>query len=177
MDRPRDLVGCCGLYCGLCAKYQSRAPSRCVGCRMGEQHFWCSIWNCCVKKHGFDTCAECSEVFACAIFTRRKVEEWIPAAENLRRIEDGGVGKWLKEQKERQRLVEKLLQQFNDGRSMSLYCKACARMPVELLTRAIHESKKKIARGPAAASDAKSRAKAMKATLEDLARKAKIHLG
>ena len=27
-NEAKDLIGCCGLYCGLCAKYQLKAPSR-----------------------------------------------------------------------------------------------------------------------------------------------------
>ena len=104
-NQARNLIGCCGLYCGLCNKYQSKAPSRCIGCKLGEQHSWCSIWNCCVKKHGFETCTECSQIFDCAIFVRRKVAEWIPAADNLRQIKEVGLENWLEEQKERHTLV------------------------------------------------------------------------
>jgi hypothetical protein len=175
-NEARNLVGCCGLYCGLCNKYQSQAPSRCVGCRLGGQHSWCSIWVCCVKKHGFDTCAGCSEIWTCAIYTRRKVTEWIPAADNLRQIRADGLENWLQGQKERQRVLEELLQDYNEGRSMSLYCKACARMPVELVSRAMEESKARLASDQVDASDVKSRAKAMKAAIRDLASKEDIHL-
>lgn len=172
----KNLVGCCGLYCGLCNKYQSKAPSRCIGCRLGEQHAWCSIWNCCVKKHGFETCTECGEIFHCAIFLRRKVVEWIPAADNLRQIKDVGLKRWLKEQKERQGLLEALLENYNEGRSMSLYCKACARMPIDMINKAIKEAEEKLAVGKVAKSDVKSRAKILKAVIKDLALKLNINL-
>jgi len=175
-NEARDLIGCCGLYCGLCNKYQSKAPSRCIGCKLGEQHSWCSIWNCCVKKHGFETCAECSEVFSCAIFTRRKVAEWIPAAANLSQIKEIGLENWLKDQKERQRLVEELLENYNEGRSMSLYCKVCARMPIELVNSAITQSKKELAGKQVDQSDVKSKAKILKAIIKDLDSKANVNL-
>ena len=114
-NEAKNLIGCCGIYCTLCNKYQSKAPSRCIGCKLGEQHSWCSIWNCCTKKHGFETCAECSEIFDCPIFLRRKVAEWTPAADNLRQIKEVGLENLLKEQKERQTLVEELLQNYNEG--------------------------------------------------------------
>jgi hypothetical protein len=79
-----------------------------MGCRLGEQHSWCSIWNCCVKKHRFETCTECGEIFDCIIFMRRKVLEWIPAADNLNQIKEVGLESWLREQKERQVLLEEL---------------------------------------------------------------------
>lgn len=175
-SQAKSLVGCCGLYCGLCSKYQSKAPSRCVGCQLGEQHSWCSIWNCCVKKHGFQTCTECSEIFNCPIFVRRKVGEWIPAADNLRRIKDDGLEAWLREQQERQALLEVLLEHYNEGRSMSFYCKACARMPIDLINKAIEEAKAELAEKQVDDSDTKAKAKTLKAAIEASALKSNITL-
>jgi len=31
VEEERNLIGCCGIFCGLCTKYQSKAPSRCIG--------------------------------------------------------------------------------------------------------------------------------------------------
>ncbi len=55
----RDLVGVCGLYCGLCPRFQSQARSRCLGCQLGEQHSYCSVYRCCVTRRGLFTCAGC----------------------------------------------------------------------------------------------------------------------
>jgi hypothetical protein len=175
-SEAKNLIGCCGLYCGLCNKHQSKAPSRCIGCGLGEQHSWCSIWNCCEKKHGFESCTECSEIFKCTIFLRRKVADWIPAADNLRQIREAGLETWLKEQTKRQALLEELLWNYNEGRSMNFYCKVCARMPIELINRAIKESKKELAGEKVDESDVKSRAKILKAIIADLALKTDINL-
>ena len=172
----KDLAGCCGLYCGLCSKYQSKAPSRCLGCRVGEQHSWCSIWNCCVKKHGYEMCTECSEVFNCKIFQRRKVAEWIPAFENLRQIQKVGLEIWLKEQKQRLELVEELLEKYNEGRSMSFYCKVCARMPVDMINRVVKEAEELFACEKIDKSDIKSKAKIVKAVFTGCAVEADINL-
>ncbi len=172
----KNLIGCCGLYCGLCNKYQSKAPSRCLGCQLGEQHSWCSIWNCCVKKRKFEICTECSEIFNCQIFLRRKVSDWIPAAENLRQIKNAGMENWLKEQKERQALLEALLQDYNEGRSMNLYCKVCARMPIDLINKALEQTKGKLAEAKLDNSDMKSRAKVFKLVIKDLALEFSINL-
>jgi hypothetical protein len=172
----KNLIGCCGLYCGLCSKYQSKAPSRCIGCKLGEQHSWCSIWNCCVKKHKFETCIECEEVFLCNIFLRRKVVEWIPAADNLAQIKEFGLESWLREQEERQALVEELLQNYNEGRSIHLYCKVCARMPIDLINKAIEKAKEKLAGEKVDELDMKSKAKILKAVVKDLALNANVNL-
>ena len=173
----KNLIGCCGLYCGLCSKYQSKAPSRCVGCRLGEQHSWCSIWVCCVKKHGFEACTECGEIFDCQIFVRRKVAEWIPAAHNLHQISEEGIENWLGKQKERQALLEALLQNYNEGRSMSLYCRVCARMPVDLIRATMKEAEDRIAGEKVTPSDVKSKARILKTVVEALASEDNIDLG
>jgi hypothetical protein len=175
-NEANGLIGCCGLYCGLCSKYQSKAPNRCAGCKLGEQHSWCSIWNCCVKKHEFETCIECKEVFTCDIFLRRKVAEWIPAVDNLDQTKKVGLEKWLEEQKERQALLERLLKNYNEGRSMSFYCKTCARMSVGLINKAVKEANKKFVTEKVDKSDIKSKAKILKTVFKDLALKADVNL-
>jgi hypothetical protein len=172
--KAKTLIGCCGLYCGLCSKYQSNAPSRCIGCKLGEQHSWCSILNCCSKKHKYETCAECPDIFKCVIFLRRKVNEWVPATNNLNQIKKAGLNKWLKEQKERQASLEELLWGYNDGRSMSFYCRVCSNMPIECIKEAIKGTQKKIERENANKSDIKSKANIMKTLINDIAVKYKF---
>jgi hypothetical protein len=107
---------------------------------------------------------------------RRKVGEWIPAAENLRQIKKAGLENWLEEQRERQGVLEKLLHNYNEGRSMGFYCKVCARIPVGSINSAMNEAKKKITDEKIVRSDLKSKAKIMKAALKASAFKANIRL-
>ncbi len=107
---------------------------------------------------------------------RRKVEEWIPAAANLRQIKDYGLEDWLKEQKQRQTLLEGLLQNYNEGRSMSFYCKACARMSIKLINESIEEANREIVSKKIDKSDIKSKAKIMKTVIKDSALKANVNL-
>ena len=102
--------------------------------------------------------------------------EWIPAPDNCRQIKEAGLESWLNKQMERQTILEELLQNYNEGRSMAFYCKACAKMPVDLIHRAINEAKESISSEKADQSDVKSKAKVFKATLKDLALKAGIDL-
>jgi hypothetical protein len=129
-----------------------------------------------VKKHGFTTCAECGDVFGCALFQRRKVADWIPAAQNLRQILKAGLESVLEEQEDRQGLLEELLHLYNEGRSMSLYCKACARMPVHMIVKALEQTKESIKGAKGDRPDVKSRAVLMKAAIQDQASKARIDL-
>lgn len=102
--------------------------------------------------------------------------EWIPAADNLQQIKKAGIKTWLKEQKERQSLLEKMLCNFNEGRSMSFYCKACARMPIDLVNKAIRIAKEKLKKEKIDKSDIKSKAKILKTAIKDSALKAHINL-
>ncbi len=95
--------------------------------------------------------------------------EWIPVADNCRRIEEAGLENWLKEQMERQMILEELLQHYNEGRSMTFYCKVCARIPIDLIRRTVKEAKKNITSEKIDPSDVKSKAKILKSTFKDLA--------
>ncbi|MQY55780.1 MAG: DUF3795 domain-containing protein [Dehalococcoidia bacterium] len=173
-----NLAGCCGIFCGLCSKYQSKAPSRCIGCRLGEQHSWCSIYRCCVMKKGFTTCAECQE-YPCERYSRRGwgADQWSQTAvQNLERIKGTGMKDWLKEQRKRRLLLENLLTNYNEGRSMSFYCLAVALMPSGLIDKAISELKEKLAINQIDNSDIKAKATTLRGIIQGLAREAGIEL-
>lgn len=168
----KNLAGCCGIFCGLCTKYQSKAPSRCLGCRLGEQHSWCSTYRCCVMKRGLVTCIECDD-YPCERLLRihwASDQESRTAQKNLERIREAGLEVWLGEQRERRLLLESLLDNYNDGRSMSFYCIASALMPVELMSRAVNEM---LATGSSSDLDMKGKARAI---IEDSASKSGVEL-
>jgi len=178
MTEEIDLAGPCGVFCGLCTKYQSKAPSRCLGCRPGEQHSWCSIYRCCVIKKGLLTCIECEE-YPCERYTRRGwgTDQVSRAAQDsLSNIKDAGIESWLSEQKERRLAVEELLDSYNDGRSMSFYCLACTLMPVNLLNQSISIIKQRLSDSQIDSSDTKATAKALREIIQSLASEADIDL-
>ena len=53
-----DLVGCCGLYCGVCRSLKTGEAANCCCATNESASKWCGIRNCC-KENGFKTCAEC----------------------------------------------------------------------------------------------------------------------
>jgi hypothetical protein len=69
-------------------------------------------------------------------------------------------------------LVEQLLASYNEGRSMSFYCAACALMSPGLILQAIDETKRTLADKQLDRSDLKAKAKAMRATIQNLASQA-----
>ena len=98
------------------------------------------------------------------------------AQDSLNSIKNNGVEKWLKEQKERRLAVEKLLENYNDGRSMSFYCSACIVMPISLINQAIDEMKQRLSDNHIDSSDVKAKAKALRAIIEELALPSDIEL-
>jgi hypothetical protein len=99
-----------------------------------------------------------------------------PAIPNLDRIREVGLETYLEEQRERRLLVEHLLDHYNEGRSMSFYCRACALMPPDLIRQAIGEMEEMLVSQQVNGSDLKAKAKAMRATIQDLASQAGIDL-
>ena len=98
--------------------------------------------------------------------------------ENLDEIKKLGLDNWLKGQRERRLLVENLLDNYNDGRSMSFYCKVCivSPVPVEVINRTIEEARGKFVSNKISDSDMKAKAKLVKSTIQDLALKSGIDL-
>jgi len=99
-----------------------------------------------------------------------------PALPNLERIREVGLETYLEEQRERRLLVEHLLANYNEGRSMSLYCVACALMPPDLIRQAIGEMETRLASKQVDGSNLKAKAKAMRSSIQGLASQAGIDL-
>lgn len=169
-----QLQGACGLYCGLCPRHQSICASRCPGCQLGEQHSYCSVWRCAVQRRNYLTCAECAE-YPCAKLKRcigEGADSFLshqPCYPNLDRIRNQGLADHLTKARERREMLEQLLAHYNDGRSMSFFCVAAALLSPERLHQAIGELDESITVGRVDGGDIKSRAKAMRLTLEELA--------
>jgi hypothetical protein len=53
----RNMVACCGLYCGACRSY---LKGRCPGCHENTKAGWCPQRKCCAE-HQYATCADCKE--------------------------------------------------------------------------------------------------------------------
>jgi len=174
-------VGACGLDCVLCPRYYTEKKSKCDGCGSAYSYaaVGCKIFRCCVKERNFETCAECSD-FPCSKFegvdeydsflTHRKIMS------NLIFIRKRGIKEFLNEQGRRQKLLEQMLEQFNEGRSRSLYCVVVTLLPIKTLEKSLDLAKKKIKMRGVKASDLRSKAKALKDILGGIASKERIDL-
>ena len=90
------------------------------------------------------TCLECSD-YTCERFARRK---WgseylsINAIDNLETLKQTRYQNLLRERKKRRLRVERLIGSYNNGRSMTFYCRVYALLPVGEVERAIEEAEK-----------------------------------
>ncbi len=175
-------VACCGLDCGLCPVYYTKGPSRCPGCYAPDfisKHPSCSIITCCVKNHGFETCAECNE-FPCS-----KIDKWDKydsiishrvSLSNLELIKERGIEHFLIQQRKRIELLKSMLEQFNEGRSKSFFCIAAALFPIDDLDKALRESTEQIKDKKIDLKDLKSKSVILREILSKLAISKSIEL-
>jgi len=142
-EKHHPTIACCGIDCGLCPRYYTIGTSRCPGCAgpdFKEKHPSCGFITCCVKKNGFEVCAQCDE-FPCPKFNGWDAgDSFVSHArslENLRFIKAHGLAPFLAQQQERIRLLEILLKDFDEGRSRNFYCTAAALLPISDLREMI----------------------------------------
>jgi len=164
-----NLIGSCGIDCGLCPRFQSKAKSRCLGCGPDGHCSYCPIFRCSFMKQNYETCADCSE-FPCEKFNKWFDRDSFVTHQkcliNIQIIKKIGIKKFLEKQKERKNILEIMLEKYNPGQCVSLYCLATALMSVESLKEAIMEVE----------SVKEDKAKLFKKLIQELAEKEKISL-
>ncbi len=157
--KTQPTIGVCGLDCGLCPRYYTAGPSRCPGCGgpdFSDKHPSCSFITCCVKKKGLEVCGQCPE-FPCSKFKSEEEYQQValsssypPAKKllsNLRFIKEKGIEEFIRQQKKRIRLLETMIEGFNDGRSRSFFCRAAALLDPKALKSSLDEAEKAMKAG------------------------------
>lgn len=175
--RVYPTIGVCGLDCGLCPRYYTEGISRCPGCcgpEFSSKHPSCSFITCCVKKKNLEVCAECSD-FPCSKF--RSEEEYRELKEsasypsykkvipNLNFIKEHGIEKFAGQQEKRIRLLERMLADFNDGRSRSLYCKSAILLSLTALEDSLGSAIQKTRTDNIEPNDTKTKARILRGVL------------
>lgn len=179
-------LGCCGLDCGLCPRYYTVGSSRCPGCAGPDffnKHPSCGYITCCVKKKGLEVCAQCDE-FSCSKFAawldKLTLEDSFlthqKTKSNLYFIKKQGLERFLEQQGKRIKLLERMLRDFDDGRSRSFFCIATTLLPVTELESLIGEAERKIKTDKVKVDDIKTKAKILKELLNGFAAKGGLEL-
>jgi hypothetical protein len=177
-------IGVCGLDCGLCPRYYTAGLSRCPGCAgpdFPSKHPSCSFITFCVKKRGLEVCGQCPE-FPCPKFKSdeeyrqmKELSSYPPCRRilpNLNAIKGHGIQKFMKEQRKRIRLLERMIGDFDDGRSKSYYCRSAALLDPADLERSLAAAARQAKTDHVRPTDVKTKARILRALLDDLASKA-----
>ena len=176
-------IGVCGLDCGLCPRYYTAGPSRCPGCAgpdFPNKHPSCSFITCCVKKRSLEVCGECPD-FPCpkfkseAEYQQVKESSSYPTCKkvmpNLHAIKEHGIERFMEQQRRRIRLLERMIQDFDDGRSKSYYCRAAAALDPAGLESSLEAAVRSIKVDQIKPNDVKAKARILRAILDELGRK------
>jgi hypothetical protein len=176
-------IGVCGLDCGLCPRYYTNGPSRCPGCGgvdFFSKHPSCSFITCCVKRKALEVCAECDE-YPCAKFKSKEEYDLVPESSsyppyrkvlsNLSFIQKNGVKEFVDIQKRRIEILEVMLLDFNEGRSRSFFCRACALLEIKELERAWNKANFECKSMAIGQIDVKTKSKILKKMLEEVVAK------
>jgi len=173
-------IGVCGLDCGLCPRYYTKGVSRCPGCAGPDfinKRPSCSFITCCVKKKNLEVCAECSE-FPCSKFKSDKEYQQLKESSsypsykkvmpNLNFIKEQGIEKFVEQQKKRMKLLEAMMENFDDGRSRSFFCKTTALIDIASLEKSLAEATQRIKTDKIKPNDVKIKAKILKEILNEI---------
>ena len=132
-------LGCCGIDCGLCPRFYTDGNSKCPGCfgsNFSEKHPPCSYANCCFKKNKLEVCGSCKE-FPCIKYSdKEKIEKDTFVThkkffQNHYFIKENGLNEYIIEQKSRVKLLNVLLDKYNDNKSKNFYCIATTLLRME----------------------------------------------
>jgi hypothetical protein len=178
-------IGVCGLDCGLCPRYYTVGTSKCPGCGgpgFSDKHPSCSFITCCVKKKGLEVCGQCPE-FPCSKF---KSEDEYRRAEasssyppptkmlsNLRFIKERGIKRFMRQQEKKVGLLVTMIEDYDDGRSRSFFCRAAALLDPEILKGSLDKATRADGGGT---SDATDQTKVLRSILAEAALGAGIEL-
>jgi len=173
-------IAACGLDCGMCPRFYTAGPSRCPGCAgpgFHKKHPTCSFITCCVKNKGLEVCAECRE-FPCVKF--KTAEEYEQMKEspsypspkrilpNLFFIKERGTRKFVEQQRKRIRLLETMIDKFDDGRSRSFFCRAAVFHDAKALANSMDKAARMIKINRIKQGDRKGKARILRTILDEL---------
>ena len=119
----------CGLNCGLCPRYYTKGQSRCPGCGgegFTETHCSCGMLSCCQRK-GLEYCFLCDE-YPCKKYDGEGLTDSFITHMNIFHDADKakqiGLPAYESELNIKIKILEELLENYDDGRRKSFYCLA-----------------------------------------------------
>ena len=143
-------IGICGLSCRLCPHYQTQAASKCRGCKSTDRiAVGCPFITCALNKFGIEYCGDCEQNDSCEKWGKnREIGKTHDSFKSYQKLEDdisfirvNGIEAYDEQQKIREAILTRLLDEFNEGRSKSYYCIAATIMQIDELQKALEAAK------------------------------------
>jgi hypothetical protein len=139
-----------------------------------HKHPSCSFITCAVRNKGLEACSQCAD-FPCAKFKSEKEYEHVKESSsyppyrkvmaNLKAIKEHGIEAFAKQQAKRIKLLERMLANFDDGRSKSCYCRSAALLDLAALESALDAATRQI-RADRSRPTTQTKAKILRALLD-----------
>lgn len=180
--RENPTLGCCGLDCGLCPRYHAVNGAGCPGCcgtGFFDRRTPCPFLSCAVKRKKVESCAECDEVPCPKFKGGGRRDSFVTkqrCMSNLQQIRETGLERFLEQQRGRMGLLERMLEEFNEGRSKGFYCLAATLLPMTTLTSSLHEAEQEIMSNNIRPEDVKAKAGILRRLLNKAAEERGIEL-
>ena len=134
-EREYPLFSACGLNCGLCPRYHTEGTSKCPGCG-GEgfldKHPSCGVLSCCQRKQ-IDCCYECGELPCKKVDNADQSDSFITHKNqltDLAKVKKIGIEAYKAELNEKVKMLQKLLDYYDDGRRKSFFCVVINLLPL-----------------------------------------------
>ena len=132
----------------------------------------CPFITCAVKKKGIEFCWQCLENETCEKWRKHRAfgkeydtfKCYQKLGDNIDFIQRNGVDAFEEVQNARERLLGKMLQEFNEGRSKRYYCIAATVFEIEELEAALTQAKRN-----SAELDVKGRSRVLHSILDEIA--------
>lgn len=139
--RSDNLLSLCGLNCSLCPMFIEK---RCSGCCEGSTcYLTCEISPCSIEHGNIDYCFECEE-YPCdkyddielydSLITHRNQKKDLEKAKNI------GIKNYHKEQLEKNKILNKLLKNYNINNRHIFFCLAVNLLEIKDLNKIIKTS-------------------------------------
>jgi len=90
---------------------------------------------------------------------------------NLNFIKEHGIARFVQQQRRRIQLLERMIKDFDDGRSKSYYCKSAALLDLTGLESSLAAAVRRIKADHIKPNDVKTKAKILRGLLDELALK------
>lgn len=135
-SREYPMFSACGLNCGLCPRFYTNGESRCPGCGaqdFSQKHPACGLLSC-STRHGFEFCGLCGE-YPCKKYNGTGLYDSFITHQNqltnFEKVNRIGIEAYQVELNSKVLLLQRLLDQFDDGRRKSYFCLAVNLLELE----------------------------------------------